>query len=53
MQKCYERTGKTDLKVGDEELRAGSPAETAAGQFPTVHLQQLPLVECYDVVSTG
>lgn len=52
VRQCYERTGKTDLKVEDEELRAGLPAETAAGQSPTVRLQRLPLV-CYDVVSTG
>jgi hypothetical protein len=28
MPKCYERTGKIDLKVGDEGLRAGLPDET-------------------------
>jgi len=52
MRKYYERTGKTDLKVGDEGLKAGRTAETAVGQSPTVHLLWLPLV-CYDVVSTG
>ena len=53
MRKCYERTGNTDLKVGDEGLRAGRPAKTAVGQSPTVHLQRVPFVVCYDVVSTG